>query len=409
MKIETVIEQFRAADTPELEAALLTVVSKSGLAVKKVSVAELVPDTNNETSRTDVHQLVKNNLANTVPATIREASKDGRGDLLVVGTGDGRALAFQLAEGPPEPWFTDKQMEITLKVVLVVLPVLLLSLCVSTLITAPLLKFAEAAEALKPNGGPDRPFEEAGTVEIRTLAKSLNDMRSRVRRMMDDRTRMLRAISHDLRTPLTRLRLRTERSTQPELKALLLVDIAALSAMIDDALTYLGAEQEAGEDVNADLPSLLETISSDFSDMGYNVTYSGPPRFTYKCRPRWLARAVTNVVENSTKFAQEAVITLTVHEDGSVLINVSDDGPGLPVNLHTRVLEPFFKVESARTTSGRTGFGLGLSIVEEIVRGHGGTVQILNSVPRGLSTNISLPAMGAQRSDSALLPSVAGA
>jgi signal transduction histidine kinase len=393
LKIEMVTEQVRAADTPEQLAALFAIVSKSGLQVEEVSTAELQPDVSLSIPRKDARQLVRNNLPDAILTSFRAHTSTGSlHNVLVVATGDGRALAFLPSPAPPDTWITDKQINLTLKVMVVILPVLLLSLYAASMITAPLLKFAEAAQTLKPDEGPDRPFDENGAAEMRTLAKSLNDMRSRVRSMIEDRTRMLRAISHDLRTPLTRLRLRAERSNQPELKASFLADIAALSDMIDDTLIYLSKEMGAEKLLNADLPSLLETVCADFTDMGYNVQYVGPERFAYRCKPRWLARAVTNLVENSTKFAKRITVTLSVLEGSSVRISVQDDGPGLPVNLRTRVLEPFFKVDTARTTSDRTGFGLGLSIVDDIVRTHGGKIELLNAVPHGLIAHIDLPA-----------------
>jgi signal transduction histidine kinase len=393
LKIEMIMEQVRAADTPEQKAAIFAVVSKTGLQVEEVSIAELSPDATLAVPRRDVRQLVRNNLPEAIPSSFRDHTSTGNlQNVLVVGTGDGRALAFMPAPAPPDTWITDKQINLTLKVMVVILPVLILSLYAASMITAPLLKFAEAAETLKPDEGPDRPFGESGAAEMRTLAKSLNDMRNRVRSMIEDRTRMLRAISHDLRTPLTRLRLRAERSNQPELKASFLADIAALSDMIDDTLIYLSKEMGAEKLLNADLPSLLETVCADFTDMGYNVAYVGPERFAYRCKPRWLARAVTNLVENSTKFAQRITVTLSVVGAEVVRISVQDDGPGLPGNLRKRVLEPFFKVDTARTTSDRTGFGLGLSIVDDIVHAHGGKIELLNAIPHGLIAHIDLPA-----------------
>jgi len=393
VKIEMVTEQVRAADTPEQLAALFAIVSKSGLQVEEVSTAELAPDASLSIPRKDARQLVRNNLPDAILTSFRAETTTGKlHNVLVVATGDGRALAFLPPAPPADSWITDKQINLTLKVMVVILPVLLLSLYAASMITAPLLKFAEAAETLKPDEGPDRPFDENGAAEMRTLAKSLNDMRSRVRSMIEDRTRMLRAISHDLRTPLTRLRLRAERSTQPELKASFLADIAALSDMIDDTLIYLSKEMGAEKLLNADLPSLLETVCADFTDMGYNVAYVGPERFAYRCKPRWLARAVTNLVENSTKFAQRITVTLSAVGAEVVRISVQDDGPGLPGNLRKRVLEPFFKVDTARTTSDRTGFGLGLSIVDDIVRAHGGKIELLNAIPHGLIAHIDLPA-----------------
>lgn len=394
LKIETVVDQVRASTSPEEENAILAATSRTGLQVEDVTAAELSQG-ETDISFEDVRHLVQENLPATFATAFRAETSNGKlHDVLVVGIGDGRALAFLPASPPPDAWISDQQVSIVLQLLGLVLPVVLLSLYAARVISAPLLDFAKAAETLKPDDGPDRPFKESGAAEIRTLARSLNDMRSRVRSMIDDRTRMLRAISHDLRTPLTRLRLRAERSTQPELKAALLKDIFALSDMINDTLTYLSKEMAAEKPVNADVPSLLTTVCSDFSDIGFNVSYVGPERFAYRCKPRSLARAITNLVENGTKFAREISVELSVLGNGTVRISVVDDGPGLASNLRTRVLEPFFKVDTARTSSDRSGFGLGLSIVNDIVRAHGGTIELLNRAPHGLSAQIDLPAAG---------------
>jgi signal transduction histidine kinase len=346
---------------------------------------------------------VQENLpASFTTATRTETLSGELHDVLVVAIGSDQALAFLPAPPPHDAWISDQEVSVFLELMVLVLPVALLSLYAARVISAPLLEFAKAAETLKPDDGPDRPFKERGAAEIRTLARSLNDMRSRLRGMINDRTRMLRAISHDLRTPLTRLRLRAERSTQPELKAALLKDISALSDMINDTLTYLSKEMAAEKPVNADLPSLLTTVCSDFSDVGFNVSYFGPERFAYSCKPRSLARAITNLVENGTKFAREVTVELSVLGNGTVRIIVFDDGPGLPAGLRTRVLEPFFKVDTARTLSDRSGFGLGLSIVDDIVRAHGGTIELLKKAPHGLAAQMDFPAEGHTAIDTAL-------
>ncbi|MFC0218038.1 ATP-binding protein [Pseudochelatococcus lubricantis] len=393
LKIEMVIDQIRASVSAEQEAAILDAMSRTWLQVEAVSAAELVQKVEAEIPADDVRRHVRDNLPATFTMAFRAETSSGElHNVLLVGFSDDRALAFLPSPAPPDTWITDRQVSFALQVMSVVLPVVLLSLYAASMITAPLLEFAKAAETLKPDEGPDRPFDEGGITEIRTLAKSLNDMRSRVRHMIDDRTRMLRAVSHDLRTPLTRLRLRAERSTQPELKAALLKDISALSGMLNDTLAYFSKEMATEKPVNADLPSLLTTVCSDFADVGFNVKYAGPERFSYRCKPRSLARAISNLVENSTKFAQEISVELSAVEKGTVRICVVDDGPGLPDDLRTRVLEPFFKVDAARTSAGRSGFGLGLSIVDDIVRAHGGTIELLNKAPHGLMAQMDFPA-----------------
>ncbi|UIY32108.1 HAMP domain-containing histidine kinase (plasmid) [Neorhizobium galegae] len=393
LKIEMVTEQVRAADTPEQLAGLLAIVSDTGLRLEEVPTTELTPDPTQPIPRNDPRQLVRNNLPDSITTSFRNDTSTGTlRNVLVVDTGDGRAIAFLPPPAPAAPWITEKQINLTLKVMVVILPILLVSLYAASTITAPLLKFAAAAETLRPDEGPDRPFDEDGAAEIHTLAKSLNDMRSRVRSMIEDRTRMLRAISHDLRTPLTRLRLRAERSNQPELKASFLADIAALSDMIDDSLIYLSKEMGAEKLLNTDLPSLLETVCADFKDMGYDVKYSGPERFAYHCKPRWLARAVTNLVENSTKFAHQITVTLSAFQGRSVRISVQDDGPGLPAELRSRVLEPFLRSippERPRIEpASASGFPSSMTLFGLMVAAPG----LLNASPHGLIVHIDLPA-----------------
>lgn len=392
LKIETVIDQIHAARSAEEMKAILDVVSRTGLRVEEVSGADLVQRRGYEADADDVRDMIRKNLPSDLVTSFRDKILNGQfRRLLVADVGDGRALAFEPSPPPPDGWINDYQVSLVLQLLGLVMPVILLSLYAANMITAPLMRFSQAAQKLQPDDGPDRPFDEQGAAEIRTLAKSLNDMRSRVREMIDERTRMLRAISHDLRTPLTRLRLRVERSSEPELKAAILRDITALGGMINDVLSYLSKDIASEKIVNADLPSLLDTVCSDFADVGFNVTYSGEERLAYRCRPRSLARAVANLVENGTKFASKIDVELVARQDGGVRITVSDDGPGVPATLRTRVLDPFFKIDQSRSPNDRTGFGLGLSIVADIVKAHGGTLDLSDGQPKGLVATIDLP------------------
>lgn len=392
LKIEMVMDQIHAAGSLGEERAILDVVSRTGLRVEEVDASNLTQPPGPEPEIDDVREMIRKNLPASLTTTYRETTSDGelRG-VLVTDIGGGRAVAFQPSPPPPDGWINDYQVSLVLQLMGLVMPVILLSLYAANMITAPLMRFSQAARKLQPDDGPEHPFEEQGAAEIRTLAKSLNDMRSRVREMIDERTRMLRAISHDLRTPLTRLRLRVERSSEPELKAAILRDVTALGGMINDVLSYLSKDIASERIVNADLPSLLDTVCSDFSDVGFNVTYSGEERFAYRCRPRSLARAVSNLVENGTKFASNVKVELSERIGGGVRIIVSDDGPGVPANLRSRVLDPFFKIDQARSPNDRTGFGLGLSIVTDIVRTHGGSLNLSEGRPNGLVATIDLP------------------
>lgn len=236
----------------------------------------------------------------------------------------------------------------------------------------------------------DTPIEEHGTIEIVRLAKALNGMRTRIRSMVDTRMRMLRSVSHDLRTPLTRLRLRAERLDDPAVRQSVLADIEQIDALIGETLDYLRTDAVGEEAEKLDVASLLQTIQAEFADVGFPIRYEGPDRLSAVCRPNALTRAVNNLCDNALKFGHEAVVSLVTRE-GEFWIEVADDGPGIAAEKRVMVLEPFFKLDESRGPNSAKGFGLGLSIVSDIVRAHGGTIELHDRQPRGLVVRLRLP------------------
>ena len=258
-------------------------------------------------------------------------------------------------------------------------------------VTSPLSSIASAASAFGRPGGIDEvDLDESGPIEITQAARALNEMRKRVRRLVDERTRMLVAVSHDLRTPLTRLRLRIERLRDDPAKAAMLDEIATINEMLSETLAYMREVGQAEASATTDLPSLLQTICAQFADTGHNVVYRGADRLVLSCRPHALTRAVTNLVDNATKFGGRVEVQGEAHGP-EIWIEVSDDGPGVPPSMLGQLFEPFFKGDYARSQSGSGGFGLGLSIVREIAEGHGGGVELLNRDPHGLIARVRLP------------------
>lgn len=392
MRIEMVLDMVRSAETKEQEAVILDAVTKTGLQVEQVPAAEL-HGVEEHPEVGDFRLMVEENLSPTLGAKLRSGTATGRlRQVVIVRVDEHRAFAFAPPPALPDSWITDQLVSRVLVVMAISIPVILLSLYGSRMIASPLLRFSRAAQDLAPDEGPERPFEDIGSLEVRTLAKSLNDMRSRVRGMIEARTRMLRAISHDLRTPLTRLRLRAERSTQPTLRSALLADIDALAFMIEETLVYLRKDISTENRLKADLPSLIVTACNDFADMGYSVAYHGPDRHAYPCKPHALQRAVANLIDNGTKFAPHVDVELCVAANGAVTVRVVDNGAGIPPEFQSSVLEPFFKLDSARGERG--GFGLGLSIVHDIVQAHHGTMTLANAEPHGLVVEIKLPPEG---------------
>lgn len=266
--------------------------------------------------------------------------------------------------------------------------VLLFAVFSGRVITRPLRRIATAAAEADLTGGPEI-FEERGSIEIVTLARALNRMRRRIVTMVESRTRMLRGISHDLRTPLTRIRLRADRVADPDLRAALLADVHRLEALLDESLAYLRDDHAREAVERTDIASILQTICSDFADIGHDIGFHGPNRLVARCRPLALGRAVANLCENATRFAARTDVTLT-GGDGVFVIEVADNGPGIPEDQRARVLDPFFKLDTARQDGG-TGFGLGLAIVAEIVQAHRGQLELLDNAPQGLRVRMTIP------------------
>jgi signal transduction histidine kinase len=229
-----------------------------------------------------------------------------------------------------------------------------------------------------------------GPREIAQVAQAFNDMRKRVRSLVDERTRMLAAISHDLRTPLTRLRLRLERVAQVAERHSMLNDISTIDAMISETLGYLRDGESSEATALVDLPSLLQTICGEFNDVGHDVHYSGPSRLAFACQSRSLTRAVTNIIENGIKHGSSVTVALAQAKPADTCIEISDNGPGIAPELLEKVFEPFFKADPARAPLGARGFGLGLSIARDIIERHGGSITLLNGSPRGLTVSMML-------------------
>lgn len=306
--------------------------------------------------------------------------------ILAAKVGDDRILVMEL----PESFLRNDALIFGSNyLVATVTLIILFSVFAVRAITSPLRRIASAAMKADISFGPAI-FEEQGTVEIVTLARALNGMQRRISTMVESRTRMLRGISHDLRTPLTRLRLRAERVKEEEVKEGLLGDIERIDRLLKESLGYLRDNYQREVSQRADLASVLQTTCDEFADMGHDVHYNGPARMVTNFKPLALTRAITNLCENAIKFGTHVNVGLRVVVDGQAIVDISDDGPGIPEQYRTRVLEPFFKLDTARQDT-ETGFGLGLSIVAEIVQAHHGKLVLLDRKPNGLVARIILP------------------
>jgi signal transduction histidine kinase len=313
---------------------------------------------------------------------------DGNTGRIGIALPDGAMIAANLMpDQRPRPPFWAGPWMMTL--LFAVISVTLLGLWAARALTAPLSAFATAAENFSLNGGA-APLPERGPEEIRSVAKALNRMRERITGLIDDRTRMLAAISHDLRTPITRMRLRSEFIEDETHRSRMLGDLDQMRSMLESVLSFLRNDRKLESMTLVDIASTLQLITDQFADMGHKVAYDGPGHAMATVRPDDLHRSVTNLVENAVRFGAEAVIHLGLSPD-HVTIDVRDDGPGISDAQKTNMLEPFVRGDDARNMDEAAGFGLGLSIANAIVLAHGGTLSLHDRQPHGLVARIQLP------------------
>lgn len=299
---------------------------------------------------------------------------------------DGTVIAGHI-DGGPRPWFWGAPWLMALMTAFICVTVL--GLWAARALAAPLSSFARAAENFSLDGAAD-PLPERGPEEIRSVARALNRMHERIARLMSDRTRMLAAISHDLRTPITRLRLRAEFIEDEGNRKRMLIDLDQMRSMLESVLSLLRNDRKIEPVTLVDIASTLQLIADQFGDMGHVVRYDGPVSATATARPDDLHRGVTNLVENAVRFGAEVTIRLDV-SGTELVIDVEDDGPGISDTRKQEMLEPFVRGDDARTMDESTGFGLGLSIARGIALAHGGELSLHDRVPHGLIVRMQLP------------------
>ena len=256
-------------------------------------------------------------------------------------------------------------------------------------VTAPLTALSLAARRL----GEDidaPPMPETGTVETRQAAHAFNAMQSRLRRMIEDRSQMLAAISHDFRTPLTLLRLRVENVDDPIEREKMLSTIADLDAMVAATLAFASDGARQAPRRPTDLTALLASIVDDLADGGLAVRMEDAPPVVYDCDPASLKRALTNLIDNAVKYGGSATVAIGSTTQG-VEITIDDTGPGIPEAELSHVFEPLYRLENSRSRE-TGGMGLGLAITLSIIRAHGGQLTLSNRPQGGLRARVVLHA-----------------
>ena len=299
---------------------------------------------------------------------------------------DGDILTAQM----PEPPRSRRLDPILITVLSIAIVTIILGVWAARAVTAPLRLFAKAAESFSPAGEID-PLPERGPKEVRTAARALNQMRGRIKSLVEDRTRMLLAVGHDLRTPITRLRLASEfLGDGHQLRRQMLRDLEQMNAMIESVLVFLCEGRSAKLAVSIDVASTLQTVCDEFADAGHDVRLIASERLAIRGQGDELRRAIANLLDNSVRYAGGATVSLTRDGDAAI-VTVADEGPGIADDAKAAMLEPFVRGEPSRHMDGETGFGLGLSIANAIVTGHGGTLTLVDRTPRGLVVRLAFP------------------
>ncbi|AJD44109.1 sensor histidine kinase protein (plasmid) [Rhizobium gallicum bv. gallicum R602sp] len=254
----------------------------------------------------------------------------------------------------------------------------------------PLSDLAAAADALDPNKK-GSPLSESGPSEVANAARAFNAMRDRIAHYLEERVQILAAISHDLQTPITRMRLRADLADDTPEKDKLVSDLREIERLVQDGIAFARSSHGNGEKTSRiDLSSFIDSIAYDYQDTGKAVTVAGIVQGTAVTKPYSLRRILTNFIDNALKFAGAAEISVERKGDGNTIITVTDRGPGIPDDKLEAAMQPFYRLETSRNRD-TGGTGLGLAIAQQLAVSVGGTVRIYNRLGGGLAAEISLP------------------
>ena len=253
----------------------------------------------------------------------------------------------------------------------------------------PLAELAAAADALDPNKKGEA-LSDRGPSEVAHAAKAFNAMRDRIAHYLEERVQILAAISHDLQTPITRMRLRADIADESPEKTKLLQDLGEIERLVQDGIAYARSAHGNGEKSSRiDLASFIESICYDYQDTGKSVEILGLIQGTVATKPHALRRILTNFIDNALKFAGEAEISVERRDTGEVVITVLDRGPGIPPDQIESAMQPFFRLEQSRNRN-TGGTGLGLAIAQQLAQTLGGSVRLYNRDGGGLAAEVAI-------------------
>ena len=297
---------------------------------------------------------------------------------------DGGTELFRVTRmpgGAPLP----RNLRFNLTLLLVVLVIALFVTARS--ITRPLSALARAADSIGRDARPEK-LPEAGARELRDAARAFNTMQDRLNRYLDSRARVLAAMSHDLKTPLTRLRLQAETLGDAALQARIVKELTEMELMVREALSLFRGLDDGEPAVPVEVNELVESVRQAFAEMGAAVSVSGRALAPFTAKAQALKRCLTNLISNAVNFGTRADVRL--EDNGELVIRVRDAGPGVPPGELEQVFEPFYRLEHSRNRDSG-GTGLGLTIARDIAQAHGGTLILANLPEGGLEATLRLP------------------
>jgi hypothetical protein len=366
------------AETPSEFSKLVAQGQAIGIAVQEVPRAQLVTERIEEGEYRGFARALAEMSAGESGFTVlsEQDRREPDGSSLLVRLSNDRILSFTLPSDANRPPVFGGPALLTASIGVVF--VLLLSTYVLWSITSPLSLFATAAEEFGRSLKDGEPLRVKGPREIAKLARVLNAMRSRIASLIEERTAMLIAIGHDLRTPLTRIVLQAERLPHSSTRRAMLSDLTSISDLLSNMLSYLRGEAPSELRQDVDLPSLVQTVCSEFADRGHPIAYAGCDHLVYSCRPNSLKRALGSVVETCMGHNRECAAALSALPSGAVCIDIGPQGVSVPLfERRTELLDEC---------------SLGLSLARTIIESHGGSIELRTISPQSLCASIVLPA-----------------
>ncbi len=301
---------------------------------------------------------------------------------------DGQWVSFDTGINTTEASNTTLPWRLLITLVIVFGAVLLISFIAVRWLTNPLHRLANAATAL----GQDinqPPLPETGPTEIRQAAHAFNDMQQRIKNFIQDRTQIFAAMSHDLKTPITRLRLRAELLEDDELRQRFENDLHEMETMVLQALDFMKGLDNSQQKQPVNMMALLESLQEDYQDAGKTVTIEGTIQSPFLGVAPLLKRCLVNLLDNAIFYGKSAQIKIEDSEQ-ELILSIRDNGSGIAENELEKVFDPFYRLEQSRNRQ-TGGTGLGLSIAGNIVQNHGGKIQLSNHPEGGLVVTLILP------------------